>query len=81
MISKLDEHLREGKIVLKNCDFTVVLAQAERISRLRTPTGGHRSFDLLHVATAVELGVREFWSFDGNQNSLARTEGMATPLD
>lgn len=81
MMSKLDEHIAESRMIVKKCDLYAVLAQAERISRLRTPTGGHRSFDLLHVATAVEFGVNEFWSFDANQNALARAEGMATPLD
>lgn len=80
MISDLQEDLDNGRVVVLECDLYAVLAQAERISRLRTPSGGHRSFDLLHVATAVELGVSEFWSFDANQNTLARVEGMTTPL-
>jgi len=32
--------------------------------------------DILHVATALHLGAREFLSFDGNQRKLARAEGM-----
>jgi hypothetical protein len=31
---------------------------------------------VLHVATALHLGVREFLSFDGNQRKLAAAEGM-----
>jgi len=81
MISKLDEHILQGKWILEQCDLLAVLTHAERISRNQTPSGGHRSLDVLHVATAVELGVREFLSFDANQNRLARSEGMATPLE
>jgi len=31
---------------------------------------------VLHVATALHLGVREFLSFDGNQRRLAQAKGM-----
>jgi predicted nucleic acid-binding protein len=34
-------------------------------------TGGHRAFDVLHVATALHLGVRDFLSFDAGQRRLA----------
>lgn len=50
------------------------------ISRARTFTCGHRSFDLLHVATALERGAKDLLSFDDNQNTLATAEGFATPL-
>jgi predicted nucleic acid-binding protein len=36
--------------------------------------------DILHVATAVELGAKEFLTFDGNQRKLAEAEGMIVPL-
>lgn len=81
MISDLQEDIDKGLVVTVECDLLAVLTHAERISRNRTPSGGHRSLDLLHVATAVELGAHEFLSFDANQNRLARTEGMLTPLD
>jgi predicted nucleic acid-binding protein len=32
-------------------------------------TGGHRAFDILHVAAAVYLGADEFLTFDSNQRS------------
>jgi predicted nucleic acid-binding protein len=80
MIAKLESHLRLERIRIVECDLHAVLILAERISRLRTPAAGHRSFDLLHVATALELGVAAFWSFDANQNALARSEGLKTPL-
>ena len=51
-----------------------------KVSKLRTFAGGHRSFDILHVATAVDLDAREFLSFDANQNELATAEGLKAPL-
>jgi predicted nucleic acid-binding protein len=80
MIAKVGEHLEGGKLKLAHCDFFNVLVVAERISKSRTFSGGHRSFDVLHVATALELEAREFLSFDSNQNKLAAAEGLATPL-
>ncbi len=39
-------------------------------------TGGHRSLDVLHVATALHLGAREFLTFDLNQRKLASAEKL-----
>jgi hypothetical protein len=38
--------------------------------------GGHRSFDVLHVATALHLGARDFLTFDANQRKLAAAEKL-----
>ena len=53
-----------------------VHAEAERLSARHTAEGGHRSMDILHVATALSMGAREFLSFDGNQTALASVEGL-----
>ena len=37
-----------------------------------------RSLDTLHVACALELGAREFWTFDQRQLQLARAAGLRT---
>ena len=80
MLSDLHDDMRDGLVITIGLDAIDLLVTAERISKARTFAGGHRSFDLLHVATAVELGAKEFLSFDANQNSLAAAEGMAVPL-
>lgn len=80
MIAKLDEHMRQGSVRSEPCDLLAVLFTGERISKARTFVGGHRSFDLLHVATALELGAKAFLSFDSNQIRLASAEGLETPL-
>ena len=36
--------------------------------------------DILHVATAIKLGVKEFLTFDGNQKKLAEAEGLVFPV-
>jgi len=80
MMADLNEDLREGCVTTLEVDFIDLLMTGERISKARTFAGGHRSFDILHVATALELGAAEFLSFDENQIALARAEGLANPL-
>lgn len=80
MIAKLRQHLDEGVLKLVDQELTAVLGIAERLSKTRTHTGGHRSFDILHIAAALQLEANAFLSFDGNQNALAAAEGMTTPL-
>jgi len=80
MIAKLRQHLDEGILQFVDRDMTEVLNLAERLSKSRTHTGGHRSFDILHIAAALQLEADAFLSFDGNQNTLAAAEGLATPL-
>jgi predicted nucleic acid-binding protein len=80
MISDLKDDLRAGAVICIELDFTSLLFTGEQISKARTFAGGHRSFDLLHVATAVELDAKNFLSFDANQTRLAAAEGLGTPL-
>ena len=80
MIAKVSEHIESDSVVIVHCDLTDILFTAERLSKSRTASGGHRSFDILHVATALTLGATEFLTFDTNQAALASSEGMATPL-
>jgi hypothetical protein len=80
MLTDLGDDMKDGLVVVAEIDMTNILITGERISKLRTFAGGHRSFDILHVATAVDLDAREFLSFDANQNELATVEGLKAPL-
>ena len=53
---------------------------AGELSELHSTGGGHRSFDLLHVATAIHFGARDFLTFDGNQRKLAEAAGLSVPF-
>jgi len=68
--------IESGVLEVISCDWAAVHAEAERLSARRTAEGGHRSMDILHVATALSMGAREFLSFDGNQTRLASEEGL-----
>ena len=75
-LADLQSDLAAGVVVLVAVDWAQVLVIAERLSAQNTPGGGHRSLDVLHLATALHLGAREFLSFDANQRKLAKAEGL-----
>lgn len=80
MVAKLAEHINSNAARVVAVDLVSILVTAERISKSRTFLGGHRSFDILHVATALELQAKAFLSFDANQIQLATAEGLEVPL-
>ena len=49
---------------------------AIELARKHVPRLGCRTLDTLHVASALELGADEFWSFDSRQLKLARAAGL-----
>jgi len=63
--------LRNGMLQPASPDLADVVKEAARLSELHTMTGGHRSFDILHVAVARVLKAALFISFDANQRKLA----------
>jgi len=79
MLRDLRADLAAGVIAVVPVDWTEVHSLAEMLSAKHTETGGHRFADLLHVATALQLGAEQFLTFDANQRKIARAEGMKTP--
>lgn len=75
-LSKLQLDLVSGAVVVVPVDWADVASIAERLSAQYTWTKGYRGFDVLHVATALHLGVAEFLTFDGKQKELAEAEGL-----
>ena len=53
-----------------------VYAEAEALSAAHTGKLGTRALDVLHVASAAALGVKEFYTFDARQKALAMKAGM-----
>jgi hypothetical protein len=50
-----------------------------QMARRRTPQLGTRTLDVLHVASAVKLQAEMFYTFNRNQEKLARAEGLLVP--
>ena len=72
--------LSDGRIRLERCNLAEVVDGAQRLSAQYTLQGGHRSFDILHVAAALVVGAECFLTFDGNQSKLALAVGLDVPL-
>lgn len=70
-LGKLQANMEAGAVVPVSADWPDVHRLAETLSKRHTISGGHRAFDVLHVATALHLGAREFLTFDANQRKLA----------
>jgi hypothetical protein len=69
-----------GRLQIQVCNLAHVVDEAKRLSATYTLTGGHRGFDILHVATALILKAQHFLTFDGNQKKLAIAEGLTVPV-
>jgi predicted nucleic acid-binding protein len=57
-------------------DWPRVLARANGLSAAHAATTKARSLDIMHVASAMECGVKEFWTFDKRQRALALAVGL-----
>ena len=75
-LADLQTDLGTGALEVVTTDWPDVHRLAETISKRHTIAGGHRSLDILHVATALHLGAREFLTFDTNQRKLAAAEKL-----
>ncbi|MFN0127482.1 MAG: type II toxin-antitoxin system VapC family toxin [Verrucomicrobiales bacterium] len=69
-----------GRIKVQVCNLADVVDEAKRLSATHTLTGGHRGFDILHVAAAIRLAAKNFLTFDRKQKELAEAEGLVVPV-
>jgi len=75
-LGKLQLNMDIGAVVIVPADWSDVHHIAERLSARYTAARGYRAFDLLHIATALHLDVRNFLSFDTHQRKAAAGEGL-----
>lgn len=75
-IADLDDDFEQGHYVQADLLWRAALKRASELSREHTRILGTRSLDVLHVACAIELGLRTFVSFDARQQSLVRAVGL-----
>lgn len=80
MLNDLQIDLNAGILAMTPVDWSAVHQRAEALSSSHTLAAGHRLADILHLATALQLGVGEFLTFDGNQKKLAEAEGLVVPF-
>jgi predicted nucleic acid-binding protein len=73
---KCDEDLLAEILIHTPLVWSDMLREAERIGEAHLIETGVRTGDLLHIASAVMLGAREFLTFDQRQTALAKRAGL-----
>ena len=75
-LAALDDDFEQGRYTPADLLWRAVLKRAADLSRAHTPALGTRSLDVLHVASALELGLKRFVTFDTRQSQLALAAGL-----
>jgi len=70
--------IEDGIFELRSLSQTVY-DRAKLIARKHTLHLGTRTLDVLHVASALVLQAKAFYTFDRNQEKLAGAEGLVVP--
>jgi len=72
----VEADIASGFLILTPVASEELHQKARQLSDRHTPNLGTRSLDLLHIAAALVLGAREFFSFDDRQRKAAASEGL-----
>ena len=75
-LRQLESDLRQGILVWQTLDFEPLFDRAESLGARFTERLNTRSFDILHVAIALERGCDRFHTFDRDQAGLASAAGL-----
>ena len=75
-LAALDDDFEQGRYVQADLLWRAALKRAAELSREHSRTLGTRTLDVLHVASALELGTPVFISFDLRQQNLVRAVGL-----
>jgi predicted nucleic acid-binding protein len=75
-LASFDEDFDEGRYSQADLLWRSALKRAGDLIRKHTPALGCRSLDVLHVASALELDLKNFLTFDRRQRALAKAAGM-----
>jgi len=79
-LASFEEDFAEGRYIQSDLLWRAALQRAGELSRKHTAVLGCRSLDVLHVASALELGSKKFLTFDHRQRQLAHAVGLKTIL-
>lgn len=79
-LARIERWLKRGWLNDAAADLEKAFQRAEKLSQSHSERLGCRTFDILHVALALELECETFLTTDGNQGDLAHTEGLKVVL-
>jgi hypothetical protein len=69
------EDLRHGILCRAKLNWPACVRRASKISEQSTESAGVVMLDIWHIACAIELQAVAFWTFDLDQEKLARATG------
>jgi hypothetical protein len=72
---RIAEDLRRGILCRAKLNWTACVRRAFKISEQSTEFSGVVMLDIWHIACAIELQAVAFWTFDSDQEKLARATG------
>ena len=75
--ASLAEDLQQGSLFVQSeIPIAQLRARFQDLCFRHTAKHSFRTYDLLHVSSALVLGCDAFWSFDAKARKLARFEGL-----
>jgi predicted nucleic acid-binding protein len=77
-LADLESDLKSQRVVMVDLLWRAAIDRAVELSREHIPELGSRMLDVLHVASALELGAKNMISYDERQIELANTAGLKT---
>lgn len=75
-IADYDSDLAAGRLARADLSFRRTFDRAAALSLAYTPTLGTLTLDVLHVASALELGCLSLVTYDARQAALAKAAGL-----
>jgi len=75
-VADMDVDLKAQRVTIVDLLWRGAMDRATQLSRKHTPELGSRMLDVLHVASALELGVKTIITYDQRQIELARSAGL-----
>jgi predicted nucleic acid-binding protein len=75
-IAAFEQDIATGRWQRPVCAAAVVEQKADELSGSYSAVLGCRTLDIIHVAAAVVIGVKEFVTFDRRQGAMAKQAGL-----
>jgi predicted nucleic acid-binding protein len=75
-IAAFEQDIAAKRWIRPDYSVAAIDQKAEELSASHAATLGCRTLDIIHVAAAVVIGVRDFVTFDNRQAALARLSGL-----
>jgi hypothetical protein len=74
-LKRIAEDQRNGILCRAKLNWPACVRRASRLGEQNTEAIGVVMLDIWHVACAIELQAEAFWTFDADQEKLARATG------